>query len=121
MTFVITDSTPITTAIQTSGTMARRDQPRADRQCLMIKVTTTMVSAALTTAFSVLTASQAGREPYTSSRFAGQLASQPLNAVSQNSIPSRLKPTAEAYSATTTPRSNRERSRPVGQARPRWA
>jgi len=118
---VITDSAPITSAIHTSGTMACRDQPRADRQCLTIRTTTMTVSATPAAALSALTASQAGREPRTSSRFAGQLASQPLNAGSQNSIPSRLKPAAEAYSATTTPRSNRERSRPVGQARPRWA
>ena len=33
----------------------------------------------------------------------------------------RLKATICAYSAMTTPHSNLERSRPVGQARPRWA
>jgi hypothetical protein len=33
---------------------------------------------------------------------------------------SALKPTAETYSATTSPRSSRDRSRPLGQARPRW-
>ena len=105
--------------IHTSGTMACRDQPRADRQCPMIKVSTMTVSATPTAVDVQLTASQTGREPRTSSRLAGQLASQPLKAGSQNIVPSTLKPTAEAYSAMTTPRSNRERSRPVGQASPR--
>src|SRR5438067_438081 len=70
------------------------------RQAMTIKTTTMTVSTTLAVALALLTVSQAAREPRTSSRFAGQLASQPLNAGSQNSIPSRLKPAAEAYSAT---------------------
>ena len=40
---------------------------------------------------------------------------------SQKSMTARLWPMFQVYSATTTPTSNRERSRPVGQASPRWA
>ena len=70
----------------------------------------------------VLIAFPADREPSpTSSTLAGQLASQPLKAGFQNTIAAALKPTAVTYSAMTTPHSNLERSRPVGQARPRWA
>jgi hypothetical protein len=71
-------SAPTTRAIQASGAIACRDQPRADRQCRRISVTTTTASPALTTAPATLTASQAVREPCTSSRLAGQRASHPL-------------------------------------------
>ena len=65
---------------------------------------------------------QADREPSPmSSTLAGQLALQPLKAGFQNIVPATLKATSCAYSAMTTPHSNLERSRPVGQARPRWA
>jgi hypothetical protein len=80
------------------------------------------VSTSSTDPLIVLTAFQAGREPAPiSSTLAGQLALQPMNAGFQNIIPARPKPTPVTYSAMITPRSNPERSRPVGQARPRWA
>ena len=59
-------------------------------------------------------------DPCTINKLAGQLGEQVVRG-SQKSRAARLWPMFQAYSATTTPTSNRERSRPVGQASPRWA
>ena len=102
--------------------MARRDQPRADRQCRTIRVSTIAVTARLTKPPMVLRVSKSDREPSPiSSTLAGHSAGvQPLKAGFQNSIAATLKPMTCTYSKMTTPHSNRERSRPVGHARPRW-
>ncbi len=63
VTSVTADVATIGMLIHTSGTMACRDQPRADRQCRMIKTWTTPRSTSETGMSIALTASQMDREP----------------------------------------------------------
>jgi len=86
-------SAPTAKASHTSGSMARRDQPRADRQCRTIKVSTIAVTARLTKPPMVLTVSRSDREPSPiSSTLAGHPVVQPTKAGFQNIAAATLKP-----------------------------
>ena len=66
-----TDSATTATLIHSSGVMARRDHPRADRQCRKIKISTVPVSTSDPGTLAALTAFHTDWEPSTSSRCRG--------------------------------------------------
>src|ERR1700722_12486558 len=114
------DRAQIAGAIHSSGTMARRVQPRAGCQCRAIRGSTVTVRARPTGMEMTPRTFSAERDPSIISRLAGHPGPQ-LVCGFQKNIETKLWPMVQAYSAATTPTSNLERSRPVGQARARWA
>ena len=84
------------TLIQASGTMARRDQPRASRQCRKIRVSTMPLSESPTGTDITPKAFSTAADPWTSSRLAGQPGPQPLVRGFQNNRDTRLWPVFHA-------------------------
>src|SRR5208337_2093987 len=104
------------TLIHSSGVITRRDHPRADRQCRTIRASTMPVSANDPGMLAALTASHTDRELSMSNMLAWPPPPQPQKEGFQNSMETKVGTRVQAYSAMTTPTSNRERSRPLGQA-----